>query len=109
MTPLKADVEDDPTWLLIEPDGTVRRDANVFITENQYRQMRQGYLCPWCFHELRSAFDRTCKGWCYGPYDASQEDWKAYMDERFGGVEWFGPSKKTLERMETDIWTPRGS
>lgn len=107
---LKADVEDDPRWLYIEPDGTVRRDANVLITEAQYRQMAAGYLCPWCYQQLDHAFVRTCRDWCNGPRDAGEREWQAFMDERFGGVDWLGPSKATLARMENErdsrVWVP---
>lgn len=106
---LKADVEDDPTWLYIESDGTVRRDANVLLTEDQYQRMAQGYLCPWCYQALTTAFDRTCRDWCNGPRDANRIDWQAFMDERFGGIDHLGPSRSTLNELENSadrMWIP---
>ena len=103
---LDAYVEDDDEFILIDPDGVVRHDPKVFLSEEQYRRMKQGYLCPWCYQPLSSAFDRTCKDWCWGPRDADQHEWHRYMDERFTGVEDLSPPKHLLDGAESEIWTP---
>lgn len=103
---LKADVEQDPNWLLETPEG-VYQDANVYLTEEQYRRMRAGYICPWCFQEFKHAFELNCAGWHWGPdRETCEREWQRYMDERFGGVEWLGPSKSLLESLESPIWVP---
>lgn len=104
--PLNAYVEDDPDSVLIEPDGTIRRGANVFLTEGQYKMMRQGYLCPWCLQRLRSAFKLTCGEWHYGPKNPSVDEWQAYMDEEYRGEEHLGATKAQIDAYEDDIWTP---
>lgn len=114
---LKADVEDSADKLIIEPDGTVRRDVNVFLTEAQYRKMRAGYLCPWCYQELKHAFKLTCGSWHYGPAEPTQAEWHAFMDEEFRGVEWLGAKPAHQNAIEnqwdrdefvsrTGIWVP---
>jgi hypothetical protein len=102
-------VEPDHTWLLHMSDGSTLRDSDVTVTEADYRRMWAGYVCPWCYQILETAFERTCKDWCIGGPDVTEADWRAYMTQRFGGEKWIGPSRETMDRMNSPIWTPPAS
>jgi hypothetical protein len=106
---LKADVEIDGRRIFVGPDGQVYDGVETFVTEAQYRKMRQGYLCPWCLQPLSHAYELTCGEWHWGPRNPTQDEWQRYMDETFGGVEWLGPSRETLSTMSTDIWVPESA
>ena len=108
-------VEDDPRWLLEMADGSVYVDADVSVTEADYRRMYNGYVCPWCYQVLDHAFERTCAAWCHGGPDVTVEAWREYLDTRFGGEKWIGPSRETLAaeqnemddfKRKTGIWVP---
>lgn len=104
--PRRVDVEDDPTSLLILSDGSVYGNARISLTESDYRRMKQGYTCPWCLEELRHAFDRTCRGWDWGPNEqVSQAEWHAFMDAEYQGEEHLGA---TQAQIDSQIWTPGG-
>lgn len=102
-------VEDDPRWLLHMSDGSTFLDSDVSVTEEDYRRMWQGFVCPFCYQILETAFERTCKDWCIGGPELSPDEWHGYMTQRFGGEKWLGPSRETLERLESPIWTPPAS
>lgn len=113
-------IEDHQERLVVYADGQVRRDVDVTLTEAQYRQMRQGYRCCRCYGLVESAFPESC-GFpgCDGYSDGfpMRERQAAVMDAEFDGFKWIGPSRETLERIETPtaeldrasgIWTPPG-
>lgn len=100
-------IEDDFAWLLHMGDGSTYVDSDVSVTESDYRRMWDGYVCPWCYQLLESAFARTCKDWCLGGPDVTPEGWRAYMAERFGGEKWIGPSRALWESLNRPVETPR--
>jgi hypothetical protein len=112
-----AEVEDDPNWLLIAPEG-VRREADVSVTPAQYQQMWTGYACAWCGEPWPERWPSKCTlPGCWSGEVMTEEKQRRYLDERYGGEKWFGPSKATLERManaddraghkpKTGIWLP---
>ena len=104
-------VEDEFRWLLHMADGSTLVDADVSVIEDDYRRMWQGFVCPYCYQILESAFERTCKDWCIGGPAVTVDDWHAYMTQRFGGEKWIGPSRELMDRLNTPaddlgIWTP---
>ena len=113
-----AEVEDDPREFLIAPGDYMSREADVSVTEDQYRQMYNGYTCAWCGEVWPERWPSKCTlPGCWSGEEMSEEKQRRYLDERFGGEKWFGPTKATLERMEnaddragwkakTGIWLP---
>lgn len=113
-------IEDHPDRLVIYADGEVRHDVDITLTEEQYRQMRQGYRCCRCYGIVSSAFPETC-GFpgCDGYPDGfpMRQRQAEVMDAEFDGHKWIGPSRETIERVETSmdelarrgIWLPGGA
>lgn len=111
-------VEDDPSWILHMNDGTTIVDADVSVSEDDYRRMWQGYICPGCYAVCDAPFDRPCDGrggrgyYClvFGDEHVTPEMWHRYMDARFGGHKWIGPSRETVARLnepsDSRIWLP---
>lgn len=46
--------------LVVYSDGEVRRDIDLYLTEDQYEKMKQGYMCCRCFELQETAFPETC-------------------------------------------------
>lgn len=99
-------------------DGRTLMDSDVTLTEADYRRMATGYICPYCYQILTTAFERTCKDWCIGGPAVTEIEWHAYMTERFGGEKWIGPSRETMARLNTPtgelakqagVWLPPGT
>lgn len=114
-------VQDHFERVVIFGDGEVRRDVNVTLTEEQLRQMVQGYRCCRCYGIVDTAFPETC-GFpgCDGYPDGfpMRERQREVMEQEFDGEEWIGISRATHERLENEldqgpsrgrsrIWTPR--
>lgn len=95
-------------------DGEVRRDANVTLSEEQYRQMAQGYRCCRCYGMVDSAFPESCGlPGCDGYKDGfpMRERQREVMEQEYDGYEWIGISRETHEAEQEkldklDIWTP---
>lgn len=108
-------VEEHMKRIIVLPgEDEPRTEADVTVTEEQYRRIWSGYQCPWCYQLLDHAFDRTCKEWCCGGNrDYTEDEWHSFMDGHLDGYKWIGPSKETLERLgeaeSTEIWTPGGA
>jgi len=116
-----AVIEEDPDWLLLTPEG-VYRDVDVSVTEMQYRQMWNGYLCAWCYQPWDEQWPSKCTlPGCWSG-SITEEKQRVYLDEHYGGEKWLGPSPATLRSWETapernaskrkpkrdsSIWVPR--
>jgi hypothetical protein len=96
-------VEDHTERVVRFADGEVRRDANVVLSEEQYRKMAAGYTCCRCYGDVShlGAFPETC-GFpgCDGYPDGfpMRERQREVMEQEFDGYEWVGISKETYER-----------
>lgn len=98
-----AEVEEDGNWLLVTPEG-VYRDVDVSVTEDQYRQMHTGYTCAWCGEPWESPWPTECTlPGCWSPKPMTEEAQRRYLDERFGGEKWFGPSTSTIASWDNAI------
>lgn len=107
-----AEVEPSLEWVVHTPDGRSMRDVDVSVTEEQYGQMWNGYMCAWCYQPWHDAWPKECTlTGCWSPKPMSESVQRRYMDERFG-YRWFGISKETYERMadekERAGWKPSG-
>lgn len=94
-------VDDHMERVVIHGDGTVTRDANVTLTEEQYKEMAQGYRCCRCYGHVTTAFPETC-GFpgCDGYPDGfpMRERQREVLEKEFDGYEWVGISRETYER-----------
>ncbi len=108
---LEKIVEEHPNRIIVLPgENEPRGEADVTVKEDDYQRMYNGYECPWCYQLLTTAFDRTCREWCCGGNKVyTQAEWHAFMDGSLDGYKWIGPSKETMERMESPVWTPSGA
>ena len=104
-------VEEHSARIIVLPgENEPRGDVVVTVTAETYNRYRTGYRCPWCHQDLVSAFDRTCREWCCGGNRVyTEEEWHAFLDGDFEGYRWIGPSKETMERLESPVWTPVGA
>jgi hypothetical protein len=94
-------VEDHMDRAVRFADGEVRRDANVVLSEEQYRQMAQGYRCCRCYGIVDTAFPETCGFPGCDGYPAGfpmRERQREVMEQEFDGYEWVGISRETYER-----------
>lgn len=111
-------IEPHPERFVVYADGSVCRDADVTLSEEQYRRMRQGYTCCRCYGTVDTAFPEACgfpgcDGYPDGfPMRARQLE---VMDAEFDGHKWLGPSRQTVARHEnsmddfrrkTGVWIP---
>lgn len=95
-----AVVDDAIDWLTVFPDGRVMRDPDVTVTEDQYQQMWQGYMCASCYEPLDPPFPKVCTlPGCNFPV---RDEQRRYMTERFGGYKWIGPTKETVDRISAE-------
>ena len=104
--------------LTIYADGDVRRDIDATYTEDDYRRLAQGYACIRCGKVQTTAFPESC-GFpgCDGYPDGfpMRERQAQVMEAEFDGYRWIGPSRETMERLETPVselpqlWTPSAS
>ncbi|MBI3936409.1 MAG: hypothetical protein HY323_05485 [Betaproteobacteria bacterium] len=116
-------MEDHPHRYVRYASGEVRRDVDVTLTEDQYRQMWQGYRCCRCYGIVSSAFPQTCGlPGCDGYPDGfpMAERQRQVMEAEYDGYKWIGPSRETIARLQaadapkgkpkgtSTIWVPRG-
>ena len=95
-----AVVEDDFTWVLVAPEGAYR-EVDVSVSEDQYRQMWNGYMCAYCYEPWSSPWPEKCTVPGCWSGEVSEQKQRAYLDERYGGEKWLGPSKATVASWET--------
>jgi hypothetical protein len=100
-TPQARDIhtEDDPDRILVTPEG-VYSDVIAAVSEDEYRQMRQGYMCSFCLGPWHERWPKKCPSmcWLFGN-GVTQEDQHKYMDETYGET-WLGISPGTKESWE---------
>jgi hypothetical protein len=110
-------VEEHPNRIIVLPgENEPRGEADVTVSEEEYRRIYTGFECPWCYQVLATAYERTCKEWCCGGDRVyTIDEWHAFMDGHLDGYKWIGPSREMVERLEarpassSEIWTPGGS
>lgn len=99
-------VEDHVGRVVQYADGHLSRDADVTLTEEQYKEMAQGYRCCRCYGMLDTAFPETC-GFpgCDGYPNGFpvRERQRKVMEEEFDGLKWIGPSRAMYERAQTPV------
>lgn len=104
-------IEDHPERIVLYADGSVRRDVDITLSEEQYRQMFQGYRCCRCYGMVETAFPESC-GFpgCDGYRDGfpMRERQREVMEHEFDGYKWIGPSREFAEAADSPIWTPGG-
>lgn len=104
-------VEDHMERFVRYADGTASRDVDVTLTEDQYRQMANGYRCCRCYGLTDTAFPESCGFPGCDGYPKGfpmRERQRQVMEREFDGYKWIGPSRETKERLEASDETPRG-
>lgn len=104
-TPIGVE-ENTEGQLAVFGDGEIRRDIDLYLTPEQYEQMRQGYQCCRCFEVVESAFPETCgvpgcDGYPNGfpMRERQREVMESEMKDEF----------RTPQREKSSlIWTPKG-
>lgn len=120
----QVEVEPGGEWVSAMEDGSVVAEPIVSQTEQQYRHMWNGWTCAWCYGMWDSQWPIHCTTpGCYsdtselGGRKMTEDYQRAYMQTRFAGERFFGPSKQTLDREQeildrqsfkrrTGIWVP---
>ena len=99
-------VQDHFERVTIYADGKARRDVNITFSEEQYREMVQGYRCCRCLAHVNEAFPETC-GFpgCDGYPDGfpMRERQREVMEREFDGHEWIGISRETHEQEMNEL------
>ena len=99
-------VEQHTSRVTVGPKGELRGEADVTITEEDYRRIWSGYMCPFCYEPLETAFVRTCRSWCGGGNKLySVDEWHSFMEGTLDGYKWIGPSRETIEKLEESLGT----
>lgn len=100
-----AAVQDHRERLVRYADGRVTRDANVTLSEEQYREMVAGYRCCRCYGLVDSAFPESCGfPFCDGYPEGfpMRERQREVLEREFDGEEWIGISRETYEREQAE-------
>jgi hypothetical protein len=89
-------------------NGEVRRDANITLTEAQYRKMAQGYTCCRCYGDVShlGPFPESCGFPGCDDYPEGfpmKERQREVLEAEFDGYEWIGISRETYEREQNEI------
>lgn len=100
-----AEIVGAEDYIVRFPDGRVMRDMEVALERDTYLQLRQGYMCANCYEPLDAPFPEVCS--LPGCGFKVKDDQVRFLEERFGGERWIGPSKALIERLQTPPETPR--
>lgn len=89
--------------IVVYGNGDMRRDIDIYPTEEQYNMMLQGYMCVRCFELQETPFPETCGlPGCDGYRDGfpmRERQRQVLMSEMRDEV-------RTPSTVRSDIWLP---
>ena len=105
-TPISVEDNTDGELVLFA-DGEIRNDVDLYLTPEQYEQMKQGYMCCRCFEVVESAFPEACGlPGCDGyPQGFPMRERQREVMESEMKDEYQSPKRETSSL----LWTPKGS
>lgn len=85
-------IEDDPRRVDVLPDGEMRHDAVVGLTQEDYNRLWNGWVCAWCYQLWPEQWPKHCTmPGCYsGTHGEDSNEMtpafqRRYLEERFLG------------------------
>lgn len=88
---------------MLETEEGTYREPDVSVDEATFRQMWDGYMCPYCFQPWEERFPARCTMPGCWSGDVSEAAMRKYIWEHFGGEKWLGPSRGTLAALDNYI------
>lgn len=100
--PVILDVEEDPSYVEVEPDGRVFGGTRMTLDVDTTERMRLGRICAKCLDPQEEAFPVTCRV-CGFRMRAQQREW---FDAHYKGIEIVGSRLsygQELERLKGEL------
>lgn len=99
--PVVLDIEEDPSFVEVEPDGRIFGGTRMTLDAETTERMREGRICAKCLDPQEEAFPvncRTCGFWMRG----KQREW---FEQHYRGIQIVGSRLnygQELERLKED-------